>query len=173
MTYIWFVCLLVGFLVPILSLILDIFDSIFEFELNFDLDIDFDFFPTSIKSLCIGLFMYGSIALIVNYASHSIKLSNIIGGILGYISAVIVQNILRYLKHNESYANDRSIVLFSEGIVINKIAKNGFGVIQINIPNDSIQTYTAKSKNGESIEQGTNVKVVEIVENGILVVELV
>lgn len=171
MIYIWFVCLLIGLLLPLLSIVLDFFDGLLEFEFDISFDIDFDFFPTSIKSICMGLFLYGSTALIIHYMKGSDILSNVIGGIIGYIGAVVFQNIMRYLKHNESYANNKSIVLFSEGIVINKIAENGYGIVRIDIQGDSIQTYTAREKDNKEVEQGTKVKVINIEESGVLVVE--
>lgn len=171
MIYVWFVCLLVGLVMPVLSMVLDFFDDIFEFEFDVDFNIDFDFFPTSIKSICLGLFAYGTTALITHHISNSVVIANVIGGIVGYVFALIAQNIMRYLKHNESYATDMSVVLFSEGVVVNKIAKNGLGVVQIKIPDVGIQTFTAREKENNSIEQGTKVKVIALEEHR-LVVEL-
>lgn len=169
MIYIWFVCLLVGLILPLLSMILDFFDDLFEFEFDLDFDIDFDFFPTSIKSICLGMFCYGLTALITYYVSKSVLISNEIGGVLGYAFALVVQNIMRYLKHHESYANSRSVILFSEGIVVNRIAENGLGVVQIVIPDSGIQTFTAREKNNRSIEQGVRVKVIAIEDKDVVV----
>ena len=171
MFYAWFVCLLVGIALPLLSMVLEFFDNIFDFEFDFNFDIDFDFFPTSIKSICLGLFAYGATALITHHISNSVVLANVLGGIVGYVFAIIAQNIMRYLKHNESYATDMSVVLFSEGVVVNKITKNGLGVVKIEIPDVGIQTFTAREKDNNSIEQGTKVKVIAL-EDHRLVVEL-
>lgn len=169
MFYVWFVCLLVGIALPVLSMVLEFFDNIFDFEFDFNFDIDFDFFPTSIKSICLGLFAYGATALITHHISNSVVLSNVIGGIVGYVFALIAQNIMRYLKHNESYATDMSVVLFSEGVVVNRIAKNGLGVVQIVIPDVGIQTFTAREKDNNSLEQGTKVKVIALEDHRVVV----
>lgn len=169
MKTVWFVCALVGLLLPMLSMLLDFFDDIFEFEFDLDFDIDFDFFPTSIKAICLGLFVYGTFAMIIHNNSHSVILANVFGGFLGYAAALIMQNIMRYLKHNESYAKDISVVLFSEGVVVNKIAENGLGVVQIDVPEDGIKTFTAREKDNKSLEQGTKVKVIEIEEHRLVV----
>lgn len=169
MKYVWLVCLLVGLLLPILSMVLEFFDTIFETDFDLSIDMDFDFFPTSIKAICIGLFMYGSLGLIVHHISHSIVISNVIGGVIGYLTAVAVQNVMHYLKRNESYANSKDVVLFSYGEVLNKIPENGLGVVKIEVPNDGIKTLTAREKNNQALEQGEKIQVIAIEDTKVVV----
>lgn len=74
MTTVWFVCMAVGLLVAIISLIggaigdIDIdldADIDLDTDIELDTDVNFDFVPISIKSISLGIVFYGAVSMII------------------------------------------------------------------------------------------------------------
>lgn len=183
MTTVWFVCMAVGLLVAIISLIggaigdIDIdLDADIDLDtgIELDTDVNFDFVPISIKSISLGIVFYGAVSILVFSKLNSLLISNLVGVITGYVGAVLVQNFIKLLKRHQTVARDESYSLYSEATVVNRIAENGFGTITVfkNVKNDSFMNYTAKEEDGKSVEQNTKVKIISI-EKGVATVQVI
>lgn len=171
MITVWYICMIVGILVAVLSLIGGVLGDI---DLDIDLDLDFDIVPISIKSLSLGVVFYGAVSLIIYSNFNSLLIANIVGAISGYVCALLVQNFIRLLKRHQTTAKDESYALYTEATVTNKIAENGFGTITVfkNIKDDSFMTYSAKEQNGKAVEQSTKVEIINI-DKGVATVKVV
>lgn len=92
----------------------------------------------------------------------------IIGGIVAYVGAVLVQTFTKYLKKHQSEADDKSLLKYSNCKVVNTIPANGFGSIVAERFGDSSVSLTAKSMSGVDIKQGVKVRIVEFKDDYVL-----
>lgn len=172
-------CIGIGLVLLIITLVLDAFDSLLEsLDSLFDA-IDLDFFdldvggislallPISLRAVCLASVVFGSVSTLM--INTPIIVRHVIAGILAYISAVIIQTAKKYLKAHQSLASNKELLLMSESTVINTIADSGFGSISTPRINDSSVSSTAKSFDGNTIKQGTKVKVIEIKNDYVIV----
>lgn len=169
MNSVYYLCIGIGLVILILTVIFDVFDNVLEFDF-FDIDIgDFEIaiLPVSMRALCLASIVFGSISLILG--KYPMLLKHIIAGVFAYISAVAVQTLTRILKKHQTLASSKEILLLSDSTVSNTIVKDGFGSIITERLNDSSISTTAKSEDGSEIKQGTKVKVIEFKDNYVVV----
>jgi len=139
-----------------------------------DVDIaeGFGGFILSFKSLLSFMMMFGW-AGIIGHAFHlDTILTIVIAVITGLISLAAVAGLL-YFFSKMSYSGTMSLdnAIGKAGTVVLRIPakKNGFGQIQINVQG-SLRTLDAVTEEPEIISSGTNVQVIDIVNNDTLLV---
>lgn len=175
MEKIYTICLIVGFAIPLCSLILggifDVFEGVLDgildlTDLGIGLDIcigicgiDFCILPFSLQCLSAGAVVFGGAGLIA-YDGTNLLFANVLAGGLGYLVAVLIQTLVHKLKHveNTTYAKEE-LVLF-DAKVINSIVKGGFGSISVTTYDGITTKYPAKALHEEDyIKQDTIVKI--------------
>lgn len=177
MENVYLVCMILGIVFPLLSLVFDIFDDVLdalfsglEF-LDFDgADVDLWFLPLSANSIFGFLLFFGGSGRLLKYTGKSNTTIFLIACVIGYIAAIIIQSLIRKLKKIESPSINVTDLLMYEGKVENEIAEQGFGSVSFWI-HDRVVTYPAKSFDGHKISQEATVKVKEIQDQNVLVVE--
>lgn len=169
MEKVYLVCLIVGFIVPLLTLISSAIDGFFDF-VAFDVfqldigDISVDFLPLSINALSLASLLFGGVGLLLE-SKFSLLVTNVIAGIIAYVSAVILQTFIKYLKNVKNFADTQQMMFARVGHIQNAIKENGFGSVSLAITNSSVVSFTAKSFDGSEIPQDTEVEVVEFKDN--------
>lgn len=172
---VYFYCISVGLIVMLVTLVLDSFESIaglIDFD-GFDVDIgdiDICVLPISMRAICLASVLFGGMGLLLNPLPYIVR--NIIGGIVAYVGAVLVQTFTKYLKKHQSEADDKSLLKYSNCKVVNTIPANGFGSIVAERFGDSSVSLTAKSMSGVDIKQGVKVRIVEFKDDYVLVKEM-
>lgn len=175
MERIYTICLIAGFCVPLLTLLLggifDVFENIFDgifniLDLGIGVDfcigicgIDFCILPFSLQCLSAGAVMYGGVGKLM-YNGHNLLLTNIVAGGLAYILAVLIQTLIHKLKkiENTTYAKE-DLILF-DAKVVNSIMKGGYGSVSVTTFDGITTKYPAKAMNKEEyIKQDTVVKI--------------
>lgn len=173
MTNIYYYCIGIGLAILILTLALDCIDNVFDALIDFDFfdidigDLEVCILPISMRSLCLASVIFGSVSLLMTDCSMLIR--HTVSGVVAYICAVILQTATRFLKKHQTLASDKEILFLSNSRVSSTIPKDGYGSISTERRNDSRINSTAKSFDGSEIKQGTEVKVVEIKDNYVIV----
>ena len=122
----------------------------------------------------LAFFAVGSWAVIVSYnGTGSIVLSSIIGIIVGAIMMVVCAYIVRALMNLEENGNiDIRKAIGQVGEVYLTIPKRDDGEGKVNLVlNSKLQDYTAISRDEEPIETGTKVRVVDMTDDKVLIVQ--
>lgn len=169
MEKVYLVCLIVGFIVPLITLVSSAIDGFFDFVafdvLNLDIgNFSVDFLPLSINALSLASLLFGGIGLLLEN-KFSLLVTNIIAGVIAYIGAVMLQSLVGYLKRIKNFADTQQMMYARVGHIQNAIKANGFGSVSLSITNSSIVSFTAKSFDGSEIPQDTEVEVLEIKDN--------
>ena len=160
-----------GVVLLVLGIIADFFDAI---DLDLDIgdveigDIEISFLPFSLRAISLGVIVYCS----MSYIFGDTLVNIFINGSIAYVSAVCVCTFTKFLKKRETKANSEARYLLSEATVFTAVAKDGVGVISCSIPNESVVTFTARSKDNEAILVNTKVRITDF-ENGIAIVECI
>lgn len=161
MERIYTICMLIGFLVP---LVLFLFGSVLHVLDGLDdalggvldgLDIGSDFsleigdtcvslLPLSIHSISAALLGFGAIGKLV-YRGDNLLMSVAAAGVSGYILAVLIQTLIQKLKRTEHTTYSTEQLLLFEAKVVNTIVEGGFGSICISTPDGVSRTYPAKA----------------------------
>lgn len=161
MERIYTICMLIGFLVPLL---LFVFGSVLHVLNGLDdalgglldgLDIGGDFsleigdtcvslLPLSIHSISAALLGFGAIGKLV-YEGDNLLVSVVAAGASGYILAVLIQTLIQKLKRTEHTTYSTEQLLLFEAKVVNTIVEGGFGSICICTPDGVSRTYPAKA----------------------------
>lgn len=179
MDKVYTVCIGVGFIIPLLSLILgkvsDVFDGIFDgfdFNPSFEIgDTSLCFLPFSIHSICSGLLLYGAVGKTFYNGNNAITV-NIIAGVLGYLIAVIIQTFMYRLKKVENTTVSMEQLLLYDAKVINTIIANGYGSISITTMDGITSSYPAMAEQKDvQIRQDTIVSIVRFEKNIAIVKE--
>lgn len=81
--------------------------------------------------------------------------------VCGYITAVLIQSLIRRLKKFSAESNtfDTALLTHCKAEVIAKIPAGGFGVISVKVPDYGILQYPAKAFSGKEIPAGTVVNI--------------
>lgn len=177
MDKVYLVCMILGIVFPLLSIVFDVFDNVFdalfssiEF-LEFDgAEVDLWFLPLSANSIFGFLLFFGGSGRLLKYTGKGNISIFLIACVIGYVAAILIQLLIRKLKKVESPSINMTDLLLYEGKVENAIAEKGYGSVSFWV-HDTVVTYPAKSFDGHKILQGTTVKVKEIQEQNIVVVE--
>lgn len=109
---VYFYCISVGLIVMLVTLVLDSFESIaglIDFD-GFDVDIgdlDICVLPISMRAICLASVLFGGMGLLLNPLPYIVR--NIIGGIVAYVGAVLVQTFTKYLKKHQAEAEKKRI----------------------------------------------------------------
>lgn len=160
------VCMGIGFVVPLLSVLFGGISSLFD--LDFDIDFDTNpvtmFFPTSPMCLFAALLVFGGTGLLL---AEYTNLSE--GGVLslailcGYIVSVLLNRILVVpLKNSKADACSEDNLVNTTGEVISDIRSGELGQISIKTNTGNI-TFLAKSNS--LLEVGTEIVIVDICHN--------
>ena len=175
MERIFMICLAVGVLIPLLSLVFGFIDmsvdfislDLFDFDFG---DFDIDFLPLSGNSICMGLVIFGSVGWTLTNFIDSKTFVIIVALISAYIASVIMQSIIRWLKRYSFEPKDMTDAVGKTGVVVNAIMSDGYGSVRINMGQDSAIVMPALSKDGAGIEQDAIVEILEI-NNHVVVVQ--
>lgn len=177
MDKVYLICMILGIVFPLLSLVFDVFedalDALFSGLEFLDIDgaeVDLWFLPLSANSIFGFLLFFGGSGRLLKYTGKGSITIFFIACVIGYVAAILIQSFIRKLKKVESPSINVTDLLLYEGKVENAIAEQGYGSVSFWIDNKVI-TYPAKSFDGHKILQGATVKVKEIQEQNILVVE--
>lgn len=174
MEKIYMICLVVGFCVPLFSLIIGGLFDIFEGLLDgiFDLvdvgvgvdlcigicGIDFCILPFSLQCLSAGSVVFGGVGLLL-YDGSNLVMTNAIAGGSGYVVAVLLQTFIHKLKKIENTTYAKEDLLMLDAKVVNSIVKGGYGSISIATYDGISTVYPAKACNeDEYIKQDTIVR---------------
>lgn len=176
------ICMLIGFGIPLLTLVFgglgDLFEGLFDgisgvFDgLDIDLDFDIDIgdaslsvFPFSIQSICAGLLVFGGVGKLVNNGENVVT-ANIIGVLSGYVAAVLIHTLIRRLKKVENTTYKKEELMLFDAKVVNTIVAGGFGSISVSTYDGITGTYPAKAEDvKEALKQGTVVEIVRFDKN--------
>lgn len=168
MSKIYMVCMLVGLLIPFLSIVCNLFDGFLDFSFDlFDFDfgdVSIDFLPISINSICMALLLYGGIGLTVTSSGGSVLVANIVGGIVGYIGAVSIQTFIKHLRKKQSLADTEDMMLARIGKVVTSIEPNKFGSVILSIEGSSDIQYTAKNVDTVKLTIEDDIEVISFVD---------
>jgi hypothetical protein len=173
MATVYFNCIAFGITILVLTFIFDFLDDIipdidlFDFEL---FDFDIVLLPISMRSICAGLVIFGSLGLLF-YKPLGVLISSIIGIACGYLFAVIYSSFVKWLKKHQSLADSLDSYINYDCIVTQSILNGGIGEILVNKPNSASMSIPAISESGVTIEQGTKCFIKDIVD-GIACVEI-
>ena len=179
MDTVYTVCLIIGFTIPLLTLLFgSLLDGLFEgiswldglTDLDFDFDIDIGdfeicFLPFSIHSICSGLLVFGAAGKVLQGKYTTVIVALISLGI-GYIVSILVQTMIHRLKKVENTTYSTEQLMLYDATVVNTIVKGGFGSISITTADGITTNYPAKAEDPEvSIRQGTVVSLVSFEKN--------
>jgi membrane protein implicated in regulation of membrane protease activity len=138
---------------------LDVSDSLGGFIINF-------------KSIMSFVMMFGWAGIISMSFNLSIGFTIIVAVLTGIVSLIAVAALLYFIS-KMSYSGTMKIenAIGKVGQVVLKIPakKSGFGQIQVNIQG-SLRTLDAKTEEVDEIKSGTNVQVIDLLENDVLLV---
>ena len=177
MERVYLLCMILGIVFPLLNLLFDAFDdaisavfsSIDCLDVSGD-GVDLWFLPLSWNSICGFLLFFGGTGRLLGYTPLG-KLTVLILAVLGgYLAAVGIQFMIRKLRKVEHPSVNIADLLLYEGKVEHEIAPSGFGSVSFRIDGRVI-TYPAKSVDGGRIAQETVVRVKEILDQNVLLVE--
>ncbi|MBQ4522561.1 MAG: hypothetical protein IJA10_06385 [Lachnospiraceae bacterium] len=174
MEKVFLICLIIGCVIPLLTLVFsgiaDAFDGVFDF-IDFDMDAGFEIgdtticlLPLSINSICTGLLIYGLLGTFL-YDGDNFLFVNLIGIGFAYLAAVVVQTLIRKLRKVEHTTYSKEQLLLFDAKVIHTIVEGGFGAISVSTYDGITSTYPAKAQNPkQKISQDTIVTIVEFQE---------
>ena len=172
---IYWICMILGLAFPIISLVFNVFDFAFDaIAVDFlDLDVgDFDicFLPLSFNAICMAAITFGGVGLLLQNEPPMQR--NIIAGILGYVAAVVIQSIIKYLKKHSTDAKYIDKILGKECIISNRVPEHGYGAIVYKEEGQADISMPAKSEDSLVYEQGTRVLVVDVKDQVAIVKKL-
>lgn len=154
MERVYITCMLIGFLLLILSAAGEVLEHItgaFEFIVHGDADFDFAFLPISGVSICAGLITFGGIGLLLHIP--------LLAALCGYLAAVAVQTVIRKLKKVKNESMERDELFLCDGIIINTVLPDGLGTVEFNNIKGSSTTFACRGVNRqEKLKQNTLVK---------------
>lgn len=168
------ICIILGILLPTLSLIVGGIDSIFDFDFELDGDADVGFIGFNFNCLMFASALLGGVGKICadyeipEYASLLIA---IVSGFVGY--TLLYRLLVLPLKRNNSEVKKQIQAIGEVAIVRVKIPINGTGEVSLEDTTGCVITYLAQYKYNEDeeikdIPINTQVKVIDI-ENNVLI----
>ncbi|MBQ7432473.1 MAG: hypothetical protein IJV50_03290 [Lachnospiraceae bacterium] len=159
MEKVYFICMLIGFLVPLFLLLFgsvlhvlngieNVFSGLFD-GIDGGLDVDIgdtcvSLLPFSVHSISGALLTFGVVGQLI-YNGSNLLLANVIAAVSGYVIAVMIQSLIRRLKKEEHTTYATKELLLFEAEVINTIVEGGYGSICIRTPDGVSRTYPAKA----------------------------
>ncbi|MBR5348411.1 MAG: hypothetical protein IK125_04170 [Lachnospiraceae bacterium] len=180
MDTVYTICIVVGFSIPLITLILGgIFDASVDtdgdgpdmgFDFGFDIgDISISLLPASIHSICVGLMLFGAMGKILD-GSLKLWMVVLIAVAVGYVGAVIIQSFIRTLRKVEHTTISREDLVGCDGHVVNTIIAGGFGSVSVTTFDGITTNYPAKADNPtQVIRQGSVVTIVRVEKNEVIV----
>lgn len=161
---VYLLSLILGLGMLVLSLIDDIFDFDFDFSLDCDVEgILTSFIPCSMKSVFLGLAVFGVVGLTTD-------LHFVFNMIIGIIFAYLGNILTLYLKKHESLSISEYSYIGCCADVLIPIKGNTYGSVSVKRVNDSCITFTAVSNSDESFNAGEQV-IISSIKDGIAFVE--
>lgn len=173
MTQLYFICIAAGILIPLCSVLLNLFDGFMDF-VTLDLfqlelgSMELDLLPLSVNSLCLFSLIFGLTGSLLDGPLPTPG-ALAIGLGCGYLSAVILQTAIHKLRKCETHAVKEEEILLHDGEVINAIPAKGYGAVRVNVPGESSPVYPAISTEDRGIPQNTRVDIISI-QNGVVAV---
>lgn len=139
------VCIILGLLLPILSLVISGIDSVVELDIALDGDADIGFIGFNFNCLLFSLLIFGSVGkLTIDIPVISLAASVIIAFITGAIGYVLTYRFLIYpLKNNKSFALNSNSLIGSTVKVSSKIPIKGCGEVCTTDATGCLITYLA------------------------------
>lgn len=143
-----YICLSIGFIIPILDIILGTTTSFINVDLDFDTDIDFDgLIPFNVMCFSFALIVFSSSALFFMKFMTNIIIAvvllgiSLIASIMAYIA--VYKFIVRKLKSNNPLALKSSDLIGITAIVVLRITHDSEGVISLKDSTGASITYRA------------------------------
>ncbi|GAB6151967.1 hypothetical protein JCM17380_07170 [Desulfosporosinus burensis] len=168
MTSLFNVCLLTGFVVPILSLLTGVFGSIFD--VDFDLDTDHDFHglvPFNLMCTCFALIVFGSLGRLFAPYMMNTLFTVVIIALLVLVSFVAYLMLYKYvivkLKRNNPLAITSAEIVGSVGKLTLRVTQDSDGIVSVLDSTGAAISYRArvcefyKLDDTGRIDQGTEV----------------
>lgn len=179
MESVYSLCLIVGLALSVISflssMIGDAADSVVDaLCMQFDIPgTDIALFPVSSVALCMTAILFGGTGKMMTIAGFNGAVTVASAAGAGLAGGILMQNLIKFLKKHgiqkETMVDDS---MSATGTVILKIPGDGLGTVSIR-SKGSKHSYRARSSDGESIEQGTDVTVLSIEDGVAIVSELV
>lgn len=173
---IYTVTLIIGIIVPLLDLLMGVLSVGLHVGADIDSDMGADmnfastWLPLSPLAILSFLVLFGGGGLISLYFVNE-KISLIVAIVGGYLFAVVMNKfVIVPLKKSRPSAPKAVDIIGKTGRVTSSIIATGFGEIVIIIDRVTLN-YSAASSNNEAIGYGETVKVLEIKENGVAIVQ--
>ena len=170
------VSLIVGIIVPLLDLIFGVLSLGLHMGLDIDFSMDADmsfastWLPINTLAILSFLVLFGGGGLISLYFVDK-RRSIIIAVAVGYFFAVAMNKfVILPLRKNRVTAPRAVQIIGRSARVTSPIITSGFGEIVLVIDRVTL-SYAAKARDGEEIGYGEGVRVIELKENGVAIVE--
>ena len=170
------VCIILGILLPILSLIISGIDSVVELDIALDGDADIGFIGFNLNCLLFSLLVFGSVGkLTIDIPVISLVSSVVIAVLAGGIGYVLTYRFLIYpLKNNKSFALNSTTLIGKTVRVKTKIPVNGSGEVYVIDATGCLITYIADyefadDEEPQDIPVDSEVRVIKI-RNNLLIV---
>ncbi len=131
------------------------------------------FFPSSLMSLSALAIIFGAVGSVMTLTGRGSILTFVVAAISGYITAVVVQTIIKSLKNiqKRNYGINENELLMYDGKVIDTILPGQLGTVSFNTMKDVHVSYPARCADRQlRLETGRLVKALEV-SNGIFTVE--
>lgn len=173
---IYTVCLVVGIIVPLLDLLMGVLSIGLHVGADIDTSMDADmnfastWLPLSPLAILAFLVLFGGVGLISSYFVDE-NMSLILGVIAGYSCAVVLNKFVFIpLKMNRITSPKSEALIGKRARVTSSIIESGFGEIMIIIDRVTL-TYTATSWDNQAIGYGETVKIIDLKENSVAIVQ--
>ena len=173
---IYTVCLVIGIIVPILDLLMGVLSIGLHMGADIDISMDADmnfastWLPLNPLAILSFLVLFGGGGLISSYFVNE-NISLILAVIAGYLCAVGINKfVLIPLKRNRITSPKVEAIIGKRARVTSSIIESGFGEIVIIIDRVTL-TYTATSWDNQAIGYGETVRIIDLKENGVAIVQ--
>ena len=174
---VFIVFIMIGFIVPVLSLLTGCVDAALDFDIDLDLDgcADVGFVGYNFNCLLFALFSGGIVGEYLLHRGDSTLIGIIVvfimTGTLGYL--FLYRCVVYPLKTNRSFALLQSELIGKEATVIQEIKANSSGNVELIDAQNSKITYIAdcvfNNGNERDVKLGEKVKIIGIKDNMLLV----
>ena len=173
MTGIFNVCLVTGFAIPIISLVMGAFGSVLGMDLDIDTDTDVDgLVPFNLMSLCFALIVFGVIGR--EYATYmtdmlSAVLLIALSVTISFVAYVMIyKHVIVKLKRNNPSAITSAEIVGSIGKLTLRVTHDSDGVVSVPDSTGAAISYRArvsefyKLDETGRIDQGVEVVITEV-----------
>ena len=142
-------------------------------ELDIGSGLSIGLLPTSLMSLSALAITFGAVGSVMTMTGRGSILTFVVAAITGYITAVVVQTLIKTLKRiqKRNYGINETELLMYDGKVIDTILPGQLGTVSFYTLKDVHVSYPARCVDEQlKLETGRMVRALEVT-NGIVVVE--